>query len=199
MKRSYDDSDNISILSVKRLKEPPSYDIISPFVKKIHKALGGIALSTVQYPDDTSICLFSIKSPPMSIDMEKMNNLLEIENIDFVLYKGREERTLYLQITVYPLIKSLTDIENESVKIDSGDSSFDKHEKRLIRWMESIRPFNCKVTKRGLNLWFTAKNEQEQLSRHFFNELYESKLEWIKDYKIFLKKDKLVVIFKFTP
>lgn len=206
MKRSRENSNEELSLSVKRSKQLPSHETLSPYVKKIHTALGGLALSTVQYPNDTSFCLFSIKSPPLVLTMDSIEKIVHIKGIDFVIYKGRSDRTMILQADIdpddpsedrFPTISDKVEQEEISETIPM-DPSWTDREKRIVLWMHCIQPFKYTIKKTKHGLVFTATSCEEKIKRSFFKEVYQIKSnKWFITYKLLLQEDRLVLLFKF--
>ena len=201
-----------SKISVKRLKElPPTHEKITPFVRKIHTALDGTALTTVQYPHDTCFCLFRLMSPPVVVTRSRIKALLAIDSLDFMLYKGQDHRSIILQVDTNPsqgrAIESTKHEEKEPSK-GTNETTQTKtipqlegltaNETKLIRWMNSVKPFDFKVQKNNhKGITFTATTTNQKMEKMFFEDVEEIMLnEWFHDYRVSLKDEHLCILFK---
>lgn len=197
MKRSrdYNSDEEEQALSVKRLKEPPSHDNIKQFVDKIHDALDGIALTTVQYPDDTPFCVFSIRSPPMTIEMEKINNLIDMEDIDFLLYKHKNPRTIALQVNTSNSESTL--IEDDNCNDDKNILTIDGTEKeiKLMKWISSISQFKYTIERKGKKLLFiiNGNNSHDHITKSFFKDLNHFNKILFSDYHVVLTNQQITL------
>lgn len=193
MKRSREEDDTCVAISVKRLKEPPSHDNIKSYVENIHEALQGSALTTVNYVDDSSICMFSIKTPPGEIDMQIMENLLAIKNINFIVYKARKPRTIILQVQsqINKEVKDEVKKDEEKIMIIDGNND----ERKIMRWVASISNFKYTIERINNRVHYIIKDDHH-IEKDFFKDLNLAKNNGLfKNYKVYLSKNHVTIQF----